>query len=61
VLIVDGFHAPVIPLFEAPGRKGAAEFSQSAAIGVNTGVICDPTVTSIVVIVAHWPAVGVNV
>jgi hypothetical protein len=40
VLIVAGFHVPLIPLFEAAGNTGAIAPTQSGPIAVNTGVIC---------------------
>jgi hypothetical protein len=62
VLIVAGFHEPVMALFELPGREGAAEFWQSGPIWVNVGMIEGGITTIVKVVVeAHWPAVGVKV
>ena len=53
VLMVAGFHVPVIPLVEADGSAGAVEFWQIGPIGKNVGVTLSLTVTVIVVEVAH--------
>jgi len=50
-----------MPLLDINGRTGAAELRQSEPNGLNVGVIIGLTVTSIVAVVAHWPASGVNV
>jgi len=61
VLIVAGLHVPVMPLFDVFGSDGAALFWQSGPICANVGVICVEITISIVVMVAHCPAAGVNV
>jgi hypothetical protein len=61
VLIEVGDQVPVMPLLDIAGNTGAAELRQSEPNGLNVGVIIGLTVTSIVVVVAHWPASGVNV
>ena len=61
VLIVAGLHVPVIPLVEVAGNIGAVEFWQSGPIWVNAGATFGVTVIVKVVVVAHWPAAGVNV
>ena len=61
VLIVAGLHVPVIPLLDVVGNAGAALFWQSGPICVNVGVICEPITTFIVTLIAHIPALGVNV
>ena len=61
LLTVVGDHVPVIPFVEVEGNTGAAEPLQIGATGVNVGVILDTTVTVMFVVVAHWPASGVNV
>ena len=38
VFITEGLHVPVILLFDNGGNAGAAEFRQTAGIGVNVGV-----------------------
>ena len=58
---VAGLHVPVIPLLDVVGNTGATEPEQIGAIAVNVGVIIGLTVTVNVVVVAHNPAVGVNV
>ena len=52
---------PVIPLVDVVDRAGAVLFWQSGPICVNAGVTFGVTVMDSVVIVAHCPAVGVNV
>ena len=58
---VAGFQVPVIPFEEVAGNTGATEPGHIAGIEANVGVICGLTVTVNVVVVAHRPAVGVNV
>lgn len=59
--MVDGFHVPVSPFCEVVGSGGGVLLKQSEPIGANVGVTCDETTISIVVVVPHWPADGVNV
>jgi len=61
VLIATGLQVPVMPLFDVNGSEGATELRQSEPNGLNVGVTFGVTVTSTVVDIAHWPAVGVNV
>lgn len=61
VLMVAGFHVPVIPLLEIVGNAGAVAFWHNSAICVNVGVICDVITIFIVVTAAHCPALGVKV
>ena len=61
VLIVAGFHVPVMPLFDVVGNAGAAEFWHNGPIAVNVGVTCGLTVMLNVTVVAQLPADGVNV
>jgi hypothetical protein len=59
---VAGLHTPAILLVDDVGNAGAAEPLQIAASAVNVGVtVPDVTVCIKVVVVAHWPASGVNV
>ena len=60
VLIVAGFHAPVILLFDVVGSGGAAEFWHNGPIWIKVGVTLVPIVMFIVAVVAH-PDEGVNV
>jgi hypothetical protein len=60
VLLTAGDHVPVIALFDVVGREIVPPL-QIGATCVNVGVIGWLTVTVIVVVVAHRPAVGVNV
>ena len=61
MLLTAGAHVPVTPLFDVVGSTGAADPLQIADTAVNVGVVCGLTVTVKVVVVAHWPAAGVNV
>jgi hypothetical protein len=61
LLTVAGFQVPVIPLVEVAGKTGAVAPLHIAAIAAKVGVIVGLTVTDNVVVVAHNPAVGVNV
>ena len=58
---VAGDHVPVTPLLDVVGRTGAADPLHIGAGVVNVGTVCGVTVTVIVAVVAHKPAVGVNV
>jgi hypothetical protein len=60
-LIVAGLQVPLIEFVELNGSEGAIEFWQRGPIAANVGVTCGVTVTFNVVVVAHCPAVGVNV
>ena len=53
MLIVDGFHVPLIPLVEMAGNSGAVLFWQTGLIGINTGFITPFITISIVTGVAH--------
>jgi len=61
VLMVAGLQVPVILLLEVPGNNGAVLFWHSGPICVKLGVTFGLTVMVNVVVVAHRPAVGVNV
>jgi hypothetical protein len=63
LLTIEGLHVPVIPLMDVVGKTGTASPAQIAALieELKTGVLLVLTVTSNVVIVAHWPVPGVNV
>ena len=61
VLFNAGDHVPVIPSMDVVGIVGATAPLHIAAIGLNVGVVLELTFTVKVVVVAHWPAVGVNV
>lgn len=60
---VAGVHVPVIPLSEVLGKVGTGAPAQivSELPKLNVGVMFGFTVTVNVAVVAHWPAVGVNV
>jgi hypothetical protein len=61
VLSNAGDHEPVIPLLEVVGSADKVAPEQIGATAVNVGVIFGLTVIVSVVVVAHCPAVGVNV
>ena len=61
VLSKAGDQVPVIPLLEVVGNGVNAAPEQIDATGLNVGVTFGVTVTVKVVVVAHCPAVGVNV
>ena len=56
-----GAHVPVIPLFDVVGSADKVAPEQIGAIALNVGVMFGLTVMVSVVVVAHCPAVGVNV
>ena len=56
-----GAQVPVIPLVVVVGKAKSAAPEQIAATGVKVGVTFALTVIVSVVVVAHWPAVGVKV
>ena len=58
-----GFHFPVIPLVDDEGRVGTLAPAQMLKLvpNANVGVIFGFTVTANDVVVAHCPALGVNV
>ena len=62
-MISDGFQVPAIgvKLFEFAGKLGFAAPKHNGPIVVNVGVTGASIVMLKVVVVAHWPAVGVNV
>ena len=61
VLFRAGAHVPVIPLLEVVGRAVRVAPEHIAATASNVGVTFGLTVIISVAVVAHWPAVGVNV
>ena len=61
LLTGDGLHVPVIPFVDVVGSTGAAEPLQMAGTALKVGIVCGVTVTVSVAVVAHNPAVGVNV
>ena len=61
VLFNDGDHVPLIPLFDVVGNGDNVAPEQIAVTGVKVGVMFGLTVIVNVAVVAHWPAVGVNV
>ena len=61
VLIVDGFHIPLIPFIDIGGSVGGVEFKHNIPIDGKFGVTCGATVMLNVVLTAHCPAAGVKV
>jgi hypothetical protein len=63
LLTIDGFHEPVIPFVDVAGKLGTEPPAQIVRLGpkLNVGVLFGLTATDSVVVVAHCPAVGVNV
>jgi len=61
VLIDAGFQVPVNPLLDVAGSAGAVLFWHKGPIWVNVGVEVGLMVIVKVDVVAHCPAVGVNV
>jgi hypothetical protein len=61
LLTKAGAQVPVMPFVDVNGSTGATEPSQIDATGLKVGVIPGVIVTVNVVVVAHWPASGVNV
>ena len=56
-----GAQVPVIPLLDVVGNADKVAPEQIGATAVNVGVTLGLTVIVNVVVVAHCPAVGVNV
>jgi len=56
-----GDQVPVTPLLDVVGNADKVAPEQMGATAVNVGVIFGLTVIVSVVVVAHCPAVGVNV
>jgi hypothetical protein len=61
VLSKAGDQVPVIPLLEVIGKAVKVAPEHIGATGLNVGVTVGLTVIVNVVVVAHCPAVGVNV
>ena len=61
VLIVAGVHVPVMPLFDVPDSTGGVENWQMVPMVLNTGSTAGFIAMVIDVLLAHCPAIGVNV
>ena len=61
MLFKAGDHVPLIPLVEVVGKADKLPPEQIGATGIKVGVTFGFTVMVKVVVVAHCPAVGVNV
>jgi hypothetical protein len=59
----EGFHVPVIPFVDVVDNVGTVPPAQIASVvpKLNVGTMFGVTVTVKVAVVAHCPAVGVNV
>ena len=60
LLIVAGLQVPEMPLGEVAFNAGAVAPEHKANVVAKFGVMEDETVTTVLAVVAHWPAVGVN-
>ena len=61
VLLSAGDHEPVMPLFDVVGNAVSVTPEQIGATAVKVGVTFGLTVIVNIAVVAHCPAVGVNV
>ena len=61
VLLIAGLHVPVMPFLDVVGRAGIVAPEQYGPTAANVGVTLGLTVIVNVAVVAHSPAVGVNV
>jgi hypothetical protein len=61
VLFKAGVHVPVMPLFDVVGRAASLAPEHIGTTAINVGVVFWFTVIVNVAVVAHSPAVGVNV
>ena len=61
MLIIAGFQVPVIPFVDVVGNVPGVDPMQYGPSAVNEGTMFEFTVTDILVVVAHNPAVGVKV
>jgi len=61
VLFKAGDHVPVMPLVDVFGKAANAAPEHIVATGLKVGVTLGVTVIVKVAVVAHCPAVGVNV
>ena len=61
MLTAAGDQVPVIPFVDVDANVGAGDPLQIGAMALNVGVILLFTVTVNVVVLAHCPALGVNV
>ena len=61
VLLGAGDQVPVMPLFEVVGKEGKVVLIQIGATCVKVGTTGAVIGTDKVAVLAHWPALGVNV
>ena len=61
MLLIAGDHVPVIPLFDVVGKALIVAPEQNGPTGSKVGVVFGVIVIVNVAVVAHCPAVGVNV
>ncbi len=60
-LFKAGDQVPVMPLVDVVGNAAKGVPEHMAATGLNVGVVPGVTVMVKVVVVAHWPTLGVKV
>ena len=61
MLLIAGDHVPVIPLFDVVGKALIVAPEQNVPTGSKVGVVFGVIVIVNAAVVAHCPAVGVNV
>ena len=61
VLFNAGLQVPLMPFVDVVGNAASAAPEQIGATAVKIGVMFGLTVIDNVIVVAHWPASGVNV
>ena len=58
--MVAGFQVPEMPLGEVAFNDGAVAPVHKAIVVAKFGVVCAVIETTVLAVVAHWPADGVN-
>ena len=58
--MVAGFQVPEIPLGDVAFKVGAVAPEHKAKVGAKFGTVWAVMLTTVLAVVAHWPAVGVN-
>ena len=58
--MVDGLQVPAIPLGEDAFKAGAVEPVHKAKVVAKLGTVWAVMLTTVLAVVAHWPAFGVN-
>ena len=60
-MFIAGDHVPLIPFVEIKGKSGIISPAQYGPTGMNVGIRFVSIIIVRTVVVAHCPAVGVNV